>query len=443
MKPEIIIDVLRLAHIVLQLARVNRVTRHEDGITPESDTDHTVMLALIAGAMACEYDDTLDIGLVVTYAVVHDLVEYLHGDTDTLGGLSPEARADKEAREGIALEQLRTLTMGLPWVHRMIERYERKEDREAVFVYVTDKVMPKITHALNRGVVPLERGHGEERMRLDHDTQIAGLRARFPGHDVAFNLFEVASEMALLSTFVLPRDTMESGEAVPVYWRRAEIVAALDAALVDPLADRFPSVESHWTETKAIVRDFLYGGLGREEAAKALAERLPLHPSSCLGPADARDVHRSGDQPTGLITLADDEPQEGVKDREAWISECRSGPVETCRVDELPPSPGSGDVWQVLIGKEEDPYLRELWVSSRTYGLCKYGRPLQLGNGRNHVVDAIQEAADGFAYASAADMEAKASGASADLRCHLIIAASLFREAAAHLLRAQRMNREG
>lgn len=32
--------------LVLTFAKVHRVTLHEDGITPESDTDHTAMLSI-------------------------------------------------------------------------------------------------------------------------------------------------------------------------------------------------------------------------------------------------------------------------------------------------------------------------------------------------------------------------------------------------------------
>ena len=194
--PETMFDILQIARIVLQLGRVNRATRHEDGVTPESDTDHTVMLAAIAGAVASELDDTLDIGLVVTYALLHDFVEYLHGDTDTLGGISAEARAAKEAREAVALDEIRVLTRKLPWVHRMIERYERREDREARFVYVLDKAMPKITHGLNGCVVPIERGYNEASMRAEHAEQLAGLRDSYGDQRVALGLFGLFADYA-------------------------------------------------------------------------------------------------------------------------------------------------------------------------------------------------------------------------------------------------------
>ncbi len=55
-----------IAKLALQFARVRRVTRHEDGRRPEFDSDHTVMLAILACDMAPE---GLDLGLVAQFAI--------------------------------------------------------------------------------------------------------------------------------------------------------------------------------------------------------------------------------------------------------------------------------------------------------------------------------------------------------------------------------------
>ena len=98
MKPETqgLVDIGKL---VLQFAKVNRVTLHEDGITPESDTDHTVMLSVCACALAdALYKDKLDIGKVAQFATVHDLVEVYAGDTNTIN-ISKAGREEKNKKE--------------------------------------------------------------------------------------------------------------------------------------------------------------------------------------------------------------------------------------------------------------------------------------------------------------------------------------------------------
>jgi putative hydrolase of HD superfamily len=147
-----------LAALSLQFGRTNRITYHEDGVTPESDTDHTVMLGLCACAFAKRFAPRLDLGLVAQFAFVHDLAEALCGDTNTLR-IDMAGREEKERREEVARQEIRErFSRDLPWVPETLDRYERLEDPEARFVKVLDKVLPKITHALNKGVALREHG---------------------------------------------------------------------------------------------------------------------------------------------------------------------------------------------------------------------------------------------------------------------------------------------
>ena len=68
-------DALSLAKLLLQFGRTNRITYHEDGVTPESDTDHTVMLGVMACAFAARYAPHLNNGKIAQFAFIHDLVE--------------------------------------------------------------------------------------------------------------------------------------------------------------------------------------------------------------------------------------------------------------------------------------------------------------------------------------------------------------------------------
>lgn len=117
--------IIELGRLCLQFGRVNRATYHEDGIRPETDTDHTVMLGVITCAYAAAYDPRLDLGLVAQFALVHDLVEVYAGDTNTL---LPRLHADnaasttKEARETAALNQIRVeFDATFPWLAATIK----------------------------------------------------------------------------------------------------------------------------------------------------------------------------------------------------------------------------------------------------------------------------------------------------------------------------------
>jgi 5'-deoxynucleotidase YfbR-like HD superfamily hydrolase len=139
---------IALGRMALQFARVERITKHEDGIRWETDSDHTVML----GIVACELAPiTLDVGLVARFALVHDLVEVYAGDTPTLQ-ISSVERASKEEREMAARERLVAELGAQSWICQTIGRYEAQVEPEARYVRLLDKVMPKLTHALNRCV---------------------------------------------------------------------------------------------------------------------------------------------------------------------------------------------------------------------------------------------------------------------------------------------------
>jgi putative hydrolase of HD superfamily len=152
--------VLTLGKLALQFGRVDRITKHEDGVTAESDTDHTVMTSLLACSFAAKYMPELDLGKIAQFALVHDLVEAYAGDTPTFGGITEEQIRDKEKREHDALLRIKKeLDHELPWISEMIEAYERLDTPEARYVKSIDKIMPKITHSLNGAIVARSLGN--------------------------------------------------------------------------------------------------------------------------------------------------------------------------------------------------------------------------------------------------------------------------------------------
>jgi putative hydrolase of HD superfamily len=164
-----LIDIGKLA---LQFAKVNRVTFHEDGVRPESDTDHTVMLSLCACALAhALYKDVLDIGKVAQFALVHDLVEVYAGDTDSIN-LSHEAKEEKEKKEKESLTRITNQFANVyPWIHTMIIEYESLVSQEARFVKVLDKAMTKITNILDHGAAIKRHGASRDELTSHYKNQ--------------------------------------------------------------------------------------------------------------------------------------------------------------------------------------------------------------------------------------------------------------------------------
>lgn len=165
-----------LGKLALAFGRVDRVTFHEDGRRPETDTDHTVMLGLVACALCPEH---LDRGRVAQLALAHDLVEARCGDTNSYA-ITPEQAADKRAREEGAFSELHEEFGPESWVIRRIVEYERQEIPEARYVRYLDKAMPKITHLLNRCAAIKAMGHSQEDLERNHANQLAKLDEEYP-----------------------------------------------------------------------------------------------------------------------------------------------------------------------------------------------------------------------------------------------------------------------
>lgn len=70
---------------------------------------------------------------------------------------------------------------------------------------------------------------------------------------------------------------------------------------------------------------------------------------------------------------------------------------------EPPPVPGKGDLWAEAIEELQavkgfPPEIIQLMQARRSFGIRRYGTPLQADNGRDHLNDALQEALDLFIY---------------------------------------------
>lgn len=182
-----------LARLAMALGEVERATAHPDG-RPETDTTHTVMLAMIAAEMAwCE---GLDIGLVVQLAIVHDIVEAYAGDVNTARGLTKEEKAAKEKRERDAAARIEQDLGAGSWVVRMMKMYEQQVGREARFVRYVDKILPKLTHANNGGVALSAIGMTPDQAAERHRAQGAELTRANPSFRLAQSLFAAAAELS-------------------------------------------------------------------------------------------------------------------------------------------------------------------------------------------------------------------------------------------------------
>lgn len=180
-----------LARIALAFGRVERATRHDDGVRPETDTDHTVMLGLVACELAPAH---LDRARIAAFALVHDLVEVYAGDTQTLT-ITSQGMASKMAREDAARERLVAELGPGSWLADMLATYEHQKEPEARFVRLVDKVLPKLTHAFNAcaAAKPLTDRAGFD---AAHARQFKQYSEEYPEFEGGLALLKAAMEYA-------------------------------------------------------------------------------------------------------------------------------------------------------------------------------------------------------------------------------------------------------
>lgn len=145
--------IVELGFLLMDFAGVNRATYLNKDRRLESDTDHTVMLSVIACAVAARFCPELDLGKIAQYSIVHDLVEVHAGDTSTANFHTTDFKTKEAAEHEAFLRIKKQFGKTLPWVPDTIRLYESLADPEARFVKTIDKVMPAITHIHNNGLL--------------------------------------------------------------------------------------------------------------------------------------------------------------------------------------------------------------------------------------------------------------------------------------------------
>jgi len=193
---------LEMAEMILDFSKINRVTLHHDKTSPESDTDHTVMLSVMACAFAKEFYPELDLGKVSQFATIHDLVEVYAGDTNTIK-MTEEILADKMQREDLALQKIKNkFSLDFPWIHQTIEEYESLQSKEARFVKTLDKLLPCLTNVLNFGAQFAGNKVDKKRAKDFYEKKIQNLNEKYAAEfPELLQIFHLIKERILENNF--------------------------------------------------------------------------------------------------------------------------------------------------------------------------------------------------------------------------------------------------
>lgn len=148
MKKPDITRILDLQQFLLAFRNVERALYIPGTDEAENDVDHSYFLAMLAWFLAPQIDAELDIGKILKYCLVHDLIEVYAGDTFAFDAAGVK---DKKEREHQSFLRIKDEFTDFPDMIEAIETYESRDDRESKFVYALDKMTPAFISCLDEG----------------------------------------------------------------------------------------------------------------------------------------------------------------------------------------------------------------------------------------------------------------------------------------------------
>ncbi|MBI3983942.1 HD domain-containing protein [Candidatus Microgenomates bacterium] len=116
----------------------------------ESDPEHSYKLADLALALAPRLNPGLDLVRVLEYALHHDKIENIVGDTSVWA--SAEMLDSKAQREADGMPALELALSLHPRITEIAHRYHARADAESRFVFALDKIEAILTIIYNRGL---------------------------------------------------------------------------------------------------------------------------------------------------------------------------------------------------------------------------------------------------------------------------------------------------
>jgi len=185
---------LKLTILSSRLALEERTLVNHISGRPENVAEHSIMLAIIAPAIAESHYPHLDANLISRFATIHDAVEAYVGDTAT-HEISSEGLRQKAQREAEGLKDLKKDFASLPSFVRLIEAYEAQEVKEARFVRVIDKWMPILMHFADEGATLRSYTNSTDLVK-DYVDRAALLKKEFPDFKELVSVREELTKLA-------------------------------------------------------------------------------------------------------------------------------------------------------------------------------------------------------------------------------------------------------
>lgn len=185
---------LELMRLIDRFQRVERALprRGEDRL--ENDVEHSYQLAMASWYLNATERLGMDDGKLLAFALVHDLAEVYAGDTYAYT-LDHEERATKASREAAAVERIAGEFPEFPELVDTIHAYERRDTREARFVYALDKLLPILGNYLDDGRMWRAKGVTLEMVKTYKQEKISESPEAYPHYEAIIAILEANPDL--------------------------------------------------------------------------------------------------------------------------------------------------------------------------------------------------------------------------------------------------------
>lgn len=129
-----------------EVERTKRTARRPHEQEMMNTAEHTFELAMVCWYIAASHKLDLDLGLILKYALAHDIVEGYAGDTYIY---DEEARKTKAEREQKALLRIEAEFPEFPELIAILREYEKRKDDESKLVYAADKLIDPLDSSMD------------------------------------------------------------------------------------------------------------------------------------------------------------------------------------------------------------------------------------------------------------------------------------------------------
>ncbi|MEO6536631.1 MAG: HD domain-containing protein [Candidatus Paceibacterota bacterium] len=163
---------IEFSKLITAFQKIERALYNPGTDRHENDVEHSYHLAMTAWYLIDSEKLDLDLSLVLKYALAHDLVEVHAGDTFVFTEDTAHLES-KHARELAAAKQLGKEFPEFSDMHMIIEGYEKRESREAKFVYALDKILPILINYEDKGRAWKEHGVTLEKIKGEKLNKVA------------------------------------------------------------------------------------------------------------------------------------------------------------------------------------------------------------------------------------------------------------------------------